>query len=173
MFGTFLELIQQIIRQRKIPECCYMIPRVMFINFYISESREYRGDSPLLPKKRFTQNSETKANVLFSESESRSVVSNSLRSHGLYSPWNSPGQNTGVSSHCLLQTKDLSKPRIKPRSVALQVDSLPAESLGKPKNIGMGSLSLLQQIFPTQESNQGLLHCRWILYQLSYEGSPI
>ena len=32
----------------------------------------------------------------------------------------------------------------------------------------MGSLSLLQQIFPTQESNQGLLHCRWILYQLSY-----
>ena len=35
----------------------------------------------------------------------------------------------------------------------------------------MGSLSLLQWIFPTQESNQGLLHCRWILYQLSYEGS--
>ena len=35
-----------------------------------------------------------------------------------------------------------------------------------------GSLSLLQQIFPTQDSNQGLLHCRWILYQLSYEGSP-
>ena len=32
-----------------------------------------------------------------------------------------------------------------------------------------GSLSLLQGIFPTQESNQGLLHCRWILYQLSYE----
>ena len=36
----------------------------------------------------------------------------------------------------------------------------------------MGSLSLLQQIFPTQELNQGLLHCRQILYQLSYEGSP-
>ena len=35
-----------------------------------------------------------------------------------------------------------------------------------------GSLSLLQQIFLTQESNWGLLHCRWILYQLSYEGSP-
>ena len=43
------------------------------------------------------------ANLLFSESESRSVVSNSLRSRGLYSPWNSPGQNTGVSSHYLLQ----------------------------------------------------------------------
>ena len=38
-----------------------------------------------------------------SESESRSVVSNSLRPHGLYSPWNSPGQNTGVGSHFFLQ----------------------------------------------------------------------
>ena len=36
----------------------------------------------------------------------------------------------------------------------------------------MGSLSLLQGIFPTQESNRSLLHCRWILYQLSYQGSP-
>ena len=36
----------------------------------------------------------------------------------------------------------------------------------------MGSLSLLQGIFPTQESNQDLLHCRRILYQLSYQGSP-
>ena len=46
-----------------------------------------------------------------------------LGPHGRYSPWNSPGQNTGVCS-----------------------------------------LSFLQQIFPTQESNQGLLYCRWILY---------
>ena len=38
-----------------------------------------------------------------SESESRSVVSDSLRPHGLYSPWNSPGQNTGVSNLSLLQ----------------------------------------------------------------------
>ena len=60
-----------------------------------------------------------------------SVVSNSLGPHGLYNPWNSPGQNTGA-----------------------------------------GSLFLLQGIFPTQESNQGLLHCMQILYQLSYEGSP-
>ena len=43
---------------------------------------------------------------------------------------------------------------------------------GKPKNTGIGSLSLLQQIFLTQELNQGLLHCRWILYQLSYQGIP-
>ena len=64
-------------------------------------------------------------------SESRSVVSNSLWPHGLYSPWNSPGQKTGV-----------------------------------------GSLSLLQGIFPTQESNPGLLHCRWLLYQLRHKGSP-
>ena len=46
--------------------------------------------------------------------------------------------------------------------------SLPAEPQGKPKNTGVGSLSLLQWVFLTQEPNQGLLHCRWILYQLSY-----
>ena len=63
--------------------------------------------------------------------ESRSVVSNSLRPHRLYSPWNSLGQNTGV-----------------------------------------GSLSLLQGIFQIQELNQCLLHRRWFLYQLSYQGSP-
>ena len=66
-----------------------------------------------------------------SESESRSVMSDSLQPHGLYSPWNSPGQKTGV-----------------------------------------GSLPLLQEIFPTQGSNPGLLHCRWILYELSHKGSP-
>ena len=37
-------------------------------------------------------------------------------------------------------------------------------------NTGVGSISLLQGIFPTQELNRGLLHCRWILYQLSYQG---
>ena len=41
------------------------------------------------------------------------------------------------------------------------------------KNIGVGGLSLLQRLFLTQESNQGLLHCRWSLYKLSYQGSPI
>ena len=66
----------------------------------------------------------------------------------------------------------LPKPGIEPRSPALQVDSLPAEPQGKPKNIGLSSLSLLQGIFPTQESNWGLLHCRRILYQLNYQGSP-
>ena len=64
-------------------------------------------------------------------SESRSVMSDSLQPHGLYSPWNSPGQNTGV-----------------------------------------GSLSLLQRIFPIQGLNPGLPHCRQILYQPSHKGSP-
>ena len=41
--------------------------------------------------------------VYLSESESRSVVSDTVRPHGLYSPWNSPGQNTGVGSLSLLQ----------------------------------------------------------------------
>ena len=44
-----------------------------------------------------------------------------------------------------------SRPGIKPGSPALQADSLPAEPQGMPKNAGVGSLSLLQQIFPTQE----------------------
>ena len=66
-----------------------------------------------------------------SESASCSGVSDPLRPHGLYSPWDSLGQNTGV-----------------------------------------GSLSLLQGIFPTQELNRDLLHCMQILYQLSYQGKP-
>ena len=65
--------------------------------------------------------------------------------------------------------EDLSNPGIEPRSPTLQVDSFPAEPPGKPKYTGVGSLSLLQWIFLTQELNQGLLHHRWILYQLSYE----
>ena len=40
------------------------------------------------------------------------------------------------------------------------------------QNTGVGSLSLFQGIFPTQGSNSGLLHCRRIFYQLSYQGSP-
>ena len=67
---------------------------------------------------------------------------------------------------------DLPNPGIEPRSPTLQVGFLPAEPQGKPKNTAVGSLSLLQEIFPTQESNWGLLHCRWILYQRSYQGSP-
>ena len=53
---------------------------------------------------------------------------------------------------------DLPNPGIKLGSPELQADSLPAELQGKPKDTGVGSLSLLQQIFPTQELNQGLLH---------------
>ena len=64
---------------------------------------------------------------------------------------------------------DLPKPGNEPRSPALQADFLPAEPQGKPKNTGVGSLSLLQQILPTQESYQGRLHYRQILYKLSYQ----
>ena len=82
-----------------------------------------------------------------------SVVSNSLQPHGLYSPWNSPGQVTGVSSLPLLQgifpTQGLN-PGL--RSPTLKADSLPAEPQSKPKNPGVDSLSLLEQIFLTEES---------------------
>ena len=47
-----------------------------------------------------------------------------------------------------------------PRSPTLHADSLPAEPQEKLKNTGMGSLSLLQGIFPTQGLNPGLPHCR-------------
>ena len=93
-------------------------------------------------------------------------MSDSLRPHGLYSPWNSPGQNTGVVAFPF--SRDLPNPGTEPRSPTLQVDSLPAEPQGKPKNTGVGSLSLPQLIFLTQELNQSLLHCSRILYQLSY-----
>ena len=63
---------------------------------------------------------------------------------------------------------NLPKPGIESRSPTLWGDFLPAEPPGKPKNAGVGNLSLLQRIFLTQKSNQALLHCRWILYQLSY-----
>ena len=101
-----------------------------------------------------------------SESESHSFVSDSLWPHGLYSPWNSPGQNTGVSSLCLLQgifPTQGSNPDLPPcRQILLSGPQ------GKPKNTGVDSLSLLQQIFPAQILKRGLLHCRQILYQLSY-----
>ena len=93
-----------------------------------------------------------------------------LQPHGLYSSWNSPGQNTGVGSLSLLQ--GIFPNPVELRFPTLQADSLPAEPPGKPKNTGVGSLSLLQRIFLTQELNRGLLHCRRILYQLSHQGSP-
>ena len=88
------------------------------------------------------------------------------------SPWNSPGQNSGVGSLSLLQGFFPSQGS-SPGLPHLQADSLPAEPQGKPKNTGVGSLSLLQQILLTQESNQGLLHCSQILYQLSYQGKAL
>ena len=68
-----------------------------------------------------------------------------------------------------LSPGDLPNLGIKPRSSALRGDSLPAEPQGKPKNTEVGSL--LQQIFLTQESTRGFLHCRQTLYQLNYQGS--
>ena len=58
---------------------------------------------------------------------------------------------------------DLPNPGIEPRSPTMQVDSLSSEPTGKPKNTGVGSLSLLQGISPTQESNWGVLCCRQII----------
>ena len=54
-----------------------------------------------------------------------------------------------------LYSRGSSQPGIEPRSLTLQVDSLPAEPQGKPKNTVVGILSLLHWIFPTQELSQG------------------
>ena len=66
----------------------------------------------------------------------------------------------------------LPNPGFKPRSPALQADSLLSEPSGKPKNAGVGCHALLQGIFATQGLNPSLPHCRRILYHLSHQGSP-
>ena len=102
-------------------------------------------------------------------------LSNSLQPHGLYSL-------PGSSIHGIIQAKywrklpcpplgDLPNLGLEPRSPTLQVDSLPAEPQGKSKNTKVDSLTLRQQIVLIQELNWSLLHCRRILYQLSYKGS--
>ena len=73
----------------------------------------------------------------------------------------------------------LPNPGLEPKSPALQADSFPPETPGKPKqslwnspgkNIGVGIHSLLQEIFPTQGLIPRLSHCRQILYHLSHQG---
>ena len=61
-------------------------------------------------------------------------------------------------------SRGLPNPGIKPRYPTVQADSLLSEPPGKPMNTGVGSLSHLQRILPTQELNRDLLHCRQILY---------
>ena len=107
---------------------------------------------------------------------SHSVVSDSLRPLGLQPgrllcPRGDSRQEYWIELPCP-PPGDLSKPRIEPRSPTLQVDSLPSDRPGKLMNPGVGSLSLLQGILPTQGLKWGFLHCRWILYYLSYQGSP-
>ena len=80
------------------------------------------------------------------ESESCSVVSDSLQPHGLYSPWNFSGQNTGVGS--LLQGIFPTQGSNPGLSHCRHI-FLPAEPPGKPEKTGVGSLSRLQRIFPT------------------------
>ena len=102
-------------------------------------------------------------------------MSDSLGPHGLYSPWNSPGQNTGLGSLSLLQVifrTQGSNPGLPHcRQVLYQLSHK-----GNPRILECiaypFSRDFVQRVLLTQESNQGLLHCRQILYQLSYEGSP-
>ena len=97
------------------------------------------------------------------------VASDSLQPHSLSMEFSRPEYWSGQP---FPSPGGLPNPGVKPRSPALQADSLPVEPHGEPKKHGVRSLYLLQQIFLTQESNRGLLHCKRILYQLSYQGSP-
>ena len=106
--------------------------------------------------------------LFLTESAGRSVVSDSLQPHGLTIQSMEFSRPAYWSGEPFPSSEDLPNPGTKPRSPAWQVDSLPTEPQGRPKNTGVGSLSLLQRIFPTQELNQDLLTCRRILYQLSY-----
>ena len=82
----------------------------------------------------------------------------------IYSPWNSPGHNTGVGGRSLLQGIFLTQGSNPGLLHCRWMDPLPSEPPGKPKDTEVDSLSLLLRIFPTQESNWGILHCRQILY---------
>ena len=106
---------------------------------------------------------------------SRSVVSDSLWPHGLQPTrllcawgFSRPEHWSGLPCP---PPGDLPHPGIKPRSPTMWVDSLQTKPPGKPKNTGVGNPSLLQAIFPTQELNPGLLHCRSIRYHLSCQGT--
>ena len=103
---------------------------------------------------------------------SDSLWSHELQPTRLLCPWGFSRQEYWSGLPCP-PVGDFPDAGTEPMSPTLQVDSLLSEPPGKPKNTGTGSLSLLQRIFLTQETNRGLLHCRWILYQLSYQGSPI
>ena len=95
-------------------------------------------------------------------------------------PWTVAGQaplSMGILQARILEwiacplPGNIPKPGIKPRS--LKADSLPTEPPERPKNTRVDTLSFLHGIFLTQESNWDLLLCRQILYQLSYQGSPL
>ena len=107
---------------------------------------------------------------------SHSVVSDFLQPHGLqparlFYPWGFFRQEYWSELPCP-PLGDRPNPRIKPKSSALQIDSLPAESPGKPKNTGVGCLSLLQGIFPTQGSNPDLLHLQVDFLPSELPGKP-
>ena len=94
-------------------------------------------------------------------------MSDSLWPHRIYSPWNSPGQNTGMGSLSLLQ-------RIFPIQGSnpglLHFGQIfTSWAIREAQEHWVVSLSLLQEIFLTQELNWSLLHYRVILYQLSYK----
>ena len=111
-----------------------------------------------IPRKMDHKRSSRKVSLLDqyeSESETCSVVSNSLLPHGLYSPCNSPGQNTGVGSCSLLQGIFPTQGS-NPGLPTLQADSLPAEPQGKPRSM-WEMLNILFIPWRVMESRRAIL----------------
>ena len=85
--------------------------------------------------------------------------------------WDSPGKNTGVGGHAFLQgIFPIQGPKTWVSHIAHGFFTI--WTTREAQEYWRGNLFLLQGIFPTQESNRGPLHCRWILYQLCYQGTP-
>ena len=104
----------------------------VFFSRGFSQSRDIEPVSPALQADSLPSEPPEKPGRPQRVSESRSVVSNSLQPHGLYSTWNSSCQNVGV-----------------------------------------GSCTLLQGIFPAQGLKPGFSHCKGVLYQLRHQESPV
>ena len=97
-------------------------------------------------------------------------MSDCLQTRELYSSWNS--QARILERVAFPFPRGSSQLRDQTQVSGIAGGFFTTEPQGKPKNTGVDSLSHLQWIFLTQESNWGLQHCRRILYQLSYQGSP-
>ena len=160
-------MLPMVIEEINLQKCCSQI------NIIFSERQflhKFEKSMNLIPLFFFNLSKVNISSVQFSHS----VVSDSLQPHGLQPtrflcPWNFPGKNTGVGSHSLLQG-------ILPTQWSNRITRgwilYHLSHQGSPTIMDWVAYPFSSGSFRprnwTQESHQGLLHCRLILYQLSY-----